>query len=198
MTPDESGNGSYYFEEFGGADYILEAKIALDSIAFGDDVVLQPENGMRIMFDLVMHDNDSPDDVGGGNLTWSPNNTDLAYLNQAEWTNTWIGDTTNVGASSIGDGDGYGHMASSYELRQNYPNPFNPVTTIAFSIAKAGNVEISVFNMLGQNIMTIANEKMDAGTHQVKFDGASLASGIYFYSIKTGDFLKTRKMILLK
>jgi hypothetical protein len=197
LTPDPDGNGSYYFEEFSGADYILEAKISLDSIAFGDDVRLHPENGMRIMFDLVYHDNDAPDDVGGGNLTWSPNNTDLAYLNQSEWTNTWIGDTTHVGASSIGDGNG-GNFAGSYELSQNYPNPFNPETTIKFAIAKAGDVEIKVFNMLGQNVVTLVNQKMNAGTHQVKFDGYSLASGIYFYTIRSGDFLKTRKMILLK
>ena len=197
LTPDPDGNGSYYFEEFSGADYILEAKIALDSIAFGDDVRFHPENGMRIMFDLIYHDNDAPDDVGGGNLTWSPNNTDLAYLNQGEWTNTWIGDTTNVGATSIGDVN-TGNFAGSYELSQNYPNPFNPETTIKFAIAKAGDVEIKVFNMLGQNVMTLVNNKMNAGIHQVKFDAYSLASGIYFYTIRSGDFLKTRKMILLK
>ena len=195
LEPDASGNGSYYYEVIDG-DYIMEARIALDSIAFGNDVPLNPQNGMRIMFDLVFHDNDEGQG-GNNNLTWSPNNRDLAYLNQAEWTNTWIGDTTYVDeATSIGDGNG--NIVGSYDLRQNYPNPFNPETTIKFAIAKAGDVEIKVFNMLGQNVVTLVNQKMNAGTHQVKFDGYSLASGIYFYTIRSGDFLKTRKMILLK
>jgi hypothetical protein len=196
LTPDPDGNGSYFFEEFGGADYALEAKISLDSIAFGDDARFHPENGMRIMFDLIFHDNDAPDDVGGGNLTWSPNNTDLAYLSQAEWTNTWIGDTTAVSVTSIQAGAD--NIAMSYELYQNYPNPFNPETTIEFALAKQGKVSITIFNMLGQNVLTLVDENMNAGTHQVQLDASSLASGIYFYSIRTADFFKTRKMILLK
>jgi flagellar hook assembly protein FlgD len=147
------------------------------------------------MFDLVFHDNDEGQG-GNNNLTWSPNNRDLAYLDQFEWTNTWIGDTTHVSATSIGDNAG--HFAGNYELRQNYPNPFNPETTIEFAIAKAGNVEIHVYNLLGQNVMTLVNEEMNAGRHQVKFDGNTLSSGVYFYAIKTADFFQTRKMILLK
>ncbi len=195
LAPDPSGNGSYYYEVIDN-DYVMEARIALDSIAYGDDVPLSPQNGMRIMFDLVFHDNDV-DQGGNNNLTWSPNNRDLAYLDQFEWTNTWIGDTTHVDVStSIGDDDG--NLAGSYNLSQNYPNPFNPETTIEFAIAKAGDVEIQVYNLLGQNVFTVLNEKMNAGRHQVKFDGMTLSSGIYFYTIKSGDFFKTRKMLLLK
>ncbi len=95
-TPEfNNDDANYHFEALGSRDYIIEARIPLDSIAFGSDTRFHPKNGMRIMFDLVMHDNDTNlGDTGGGNLTWSTNNTDLAYLDQHEWINTWIGDTT--------------------------------------------------------------------------------------------------------
>jgi hypothetical protein len=151
---------------------------------------------MRIMFDLVMHDNDANlGDQGGGNLTWSNNNRDLAYLDQHEWTNTWIGDTTHVATSIARDGDTF---VRTYELRQNYPNPFNPVTTIEYSIATPGRVQVEIFNLLGQRVKTLVDQNQTAGSHKVKFDGADLSSGVYFYSIKSGDFFKTKKMILLK
>ncbi|MCK4295591.1 MAG: hypothetical protein KAX28_02915, partial [Candidatus Marinimicrobia bacterium] len=93
-TPDDD---NYYFEEFDGADYVGEAKIPLDSIAFSDDVRFHPLNGMKIPFDLYFHDNDGA--TAGdwaGNLAYSPNNTDLAWQSVEEWTYTWIGDTTHT------------------------------------------------------------------------------------------------------
>ena len=195
IAPDVTGNGSYFYEVI-GSDYILEAKIALDSIAFGDDARLHPANGMRVMFDLVFHDNDEGQG-GGNNLTWSSKNRDTAHLHQGEWTNTWIGDTTHVDATTSVSNNST-NVVSTYELRQNYPNPFNPETTIEFAIAKPGNVEIAVYNLLGQNVLTLVNQKMNAGQHQVQFDASALSSGVYFYAIKSNEFFKTRKMILLK
>ncbi len=192
----DNEDSNYHFEALGSRDYVLEARIPLDSIAFGEDVRFHPKNGMRIMFDLVFHDNDANlGDQGGGNLTWSNNNTDLAYLDQHEWTNTWIGDTTHVATSISRDGDTF---VRTYELRQNYPNPFNPVTTIEYSIATPGRVQVEIFNLLGQRVKTLVDQNQTAGSHKVKFDGADLSSGVYFYSIKSGEFFKTKKMILLK
>jgi len=189
-------DANYHFEALGSRDYVIEAAIPLDSIAFGDDVRFHPKNGMRIMFDLVMHDNDANlGDLGGGNLTWSTNNTDLAYLDQHEWTYTWIGDTTHV-ATSIGRDEN--NLVRTYELRQNYPNPFNPVTTIEYALAVQGRVQVEIFNLLGERVKTLVDQNQSAGTHKVEFDGASLSSGVYFYTIKSGDFFKSRKMILLK
>jgi hypothetical protein len=90
-------------------------------------------------------------------------------------------------------------------LIQNYPNPFNPVTTIAFALYREVFVELRVYNILGQEVATLVNEPRGKGIHRVYFDSTksgvnsqSLASGIYFYTLKAGDYVETRKMTLLK
>ncbi len=189
LTPDSP---NYFFTDYSGADYSLEAKIALDSIAFGDDARFHPKNGMRIMFDLVFHDND--DDGGNNNLSWSPNNRDQAYLNQHQWTFTWIGDTTVTG---INDKPAAG-IANTFALEQNYPNPFNPTTMIQYSLATNAKVTLTVYNVLGQEIKTLVDAKQTAGVHHIAFDAHSFTSGVYFYQIKAGNFVQTKKMLLVK
>ncbi len=87
---------------------------------------------------------------------------------------------------------------NTFVLEQNYPNPFNPTTKIQFSIPKETNVNLSVFNMLGQLVTTIYNGKLEAGTNYVEFDGSQLPSGIYFYRLEADNFVKTKKMTLMK
>jgi len=90
-------------------------------------------------------------------------------------------------------------LPSSYNLDQNYPNPFNPSTTIQYSIPEAGNVNIAVFNILGQEVKTVLkNASQSAGTYRVVFDASNLPTGIYIYRIQVNDFVSTKKMILLK
>ena len=86
----------------------------------------------------------------------------------------------------------------AYTVSQNSPNPFNPTTTISFAIADAGNVAIDIFNIAGQKVDTIANEYMNAGSHSVNWDASEFSAGVYFYTVKSGDFSKTLKMTLLK
>src|ERR1035437_4282155 len=86
----------------------------------------------------------------------------------------------------------------SYALDQNYPNPFNPSTRINFSLAKATNVELSIYNILGQKVITLINGAMSGGAHSVLFNATHFASGVYFYGIKTGEFQSYKKMMLLK
>lgn len=86
----------------------------------------------------------------------------------------------------------------SYQLKQNYPNPFNPKTMIEFIIPEKQNVDLSVYNALGQKIKTLINEELEAGKHFIEFDGADLTSGIYFYQLKAGQFISTKKMVLIK
>jgi PKD repeat protein len=105
--------------------------------------------------------------------------------------------------SSSKDGHTDNVRPNTYALYQNYPNPFNPETTIKFNLPVAGHVELSVFNMLGQNIRTLADETFSSGEHEVVWDGASddgrqMASGVYFYRLKSADFVDTRKMNLMK
>jgi len=103
-------------------------------------------------------------------------------------------------AVEIGDGS---NLPTSFGLSQNYPNPFNPETNIDFALPKASNVELTVFNVLGQKVITLINQKMDAGTYRETWRGTSesgsqVASGIYFYRLTAGDFVTTRKMMMLK
>jgi hypothetical protein len=87
---------------------------------------------------------------------------------------------------------------AQYSLDQNYPNPFNPSTMIKYSIAKDGFVNVSIFNLLGEKVATLVNDNMKAGSYDVNFNASQLSSGIYFYSIESGEFKAVRKMILMK
>jgi hypothetical protein len=94
-------------------------------------------------------------------------------------------------------------VPASYALNQNYPNPFNPSTEISFSLKQSGQVRLSVYNVLGQQVRTLINQEMTEGPHSVTWDGRSdngspAASGIYFYRIQANDYVDTRKMTLLK
>ena len=85
-----------------------------------------------------------------------------------------------------------------YTLMQNYPNPFNPSTTIQFALPKEGRVSIKIFNMLGKHIATLIDEFQYAGYHEVTFNLDSFSSGIYFYQMRAGSFIETKKMMLMK
>jgi photosystem II stability/assembly factor-like uncharacterized protein len=89
-------------------------------------------------------------------------------------------------------------VPDNYNLHQNYPNPFNPSTNIKFEILKNENVTLSVYDMLGREISTLVNEKMQPGTYEVTFDGSNLPSGAYFYRLTSGNFVETKKMLMIK
>jgi hypothetical protein len=89
-------------------------------------------------------------------------------------------------------------VPSSYKLEQNYPNPFNPSTKINFSLPKASNVKIVVYDAFGREVKTLVNESKAAGNYKVEFNAANISSGIYFYKIVTDNFTDTKKMILVK
>jgi hypothetical protein len=86
----------------------------------------------------------------------------------------------------------------SFVLYQNYPNPFNPSTTIAYAVPTDTHVLIEIYNLLGQKIMTIVDEKQQAGNYEIVFDGSAISSGTYFYRMQAGSFIDTNKFILLK
>ena len=85
-----------------------------------------------------------------------------------------------------------------YELSQNYPNPFNPSTTIRFSLAQSGNVKLTVYNLLGEQVAELVNGLKEGGVHTINFSASELNSGIYFYKLESGDFLKVKKMSLVR
>jgi hypothetical protein len=85
-----------------------------------------------------------------------------------------------------------------FALEQNYPNPFNPTSTITYSIAKKGNVELKVFNVLGQEVQTLFSGVQSAGSHTITFNGSRLASGIYFYRLNSDNQSITKKLVMMK
>jgi len=89
-------------------------------------------------------------------------------------------------------------VPTDFSLGQNYPNPFNPETKIRFDLAKTGMVRLSIFDITGREIKTILNETKNAGSYEVSFFGGDLPSGVYFYKLNTGNFSKTKRMVLLK
>jgi uncharacterized delta-60 repeat protein len=93
---------------------------------------------------------------------------------------------------------GYGEIPDALTLQQNYPNPFNPSTTIKYDIPRQAHVTLKVYNILGEEVAVLVNGERQPGSYEVKFDGGRLSSGIYLYSIKTGNKIITKKMILLK
>lgn len=89
-------------------------------------------------------------------------------------------------------------IPNSYKLEQNYPNPFNPTTTISYSIPKDGLVNIRVYDITGREIRTLVNEIKVTGNYSIVFNGSNLSSGVYFYKIEAGDFVQTKRMVLIK
>jgi hypothetical protein len=85
-----------------------------------------------------------------------------------------------------------------FELTQNYPNPFNPTTTISYNLPEAANVKLTIFNLLGQEIITLVNEFKEAGVHTINFDASELNSGLYIYNLQAGSQVQTKKMTLIK
>jgi hypothetical protein len=101
-----------------------------------------------------------------------------------------------IGPVSVSDP--VAQIPSKFDLNQNYPNPFNPATSIKYTIPTANIVTLKVFNLLGQVVATLVDERQEANTYVKEFDASRLSSGIYFYKINAGSFNATRKMILMK
>ncbi len=87
---------------------------------------------------------------------------------------------------------------TKFEISQNYPNPFNPATSIQFRIPENSFVSLKIYNVLGKEIATLLNEEKSIGSYEVNFNAINIPSGIYFYRIEAGNFVETKKMILLK
>ena len=89
-------------------------------------------------------------------------------------------------------------LPKEFELSNNYPNPFNPITTIRYALPKSGDVTLMIYNLRGENVARLVNGIQQAGNYIIKWDASNVSSGIYFYRLQAGDFVQTRKMLLLK
>ncbi len=128
---------------------------------------------------------------------------DLIYLGTYGNVGLYVYDGSNlIGITGIKNED----IKEGFRLSQNYPNPFNPTTTIEYSIPNVGaknyspqqNVQLKIYDVLGREIATLVNEKQTPRNYSVKFDASGLPSGIYFYTLHAGNFVATKKMILMK
>lgn len=142
-----------------------------------------------------------------GGLTWSNSNLaatrfiDIQFIN--ENTGWMIGlhgmvykTTNNGGLTGI---NSFQNLIPNYQLSQNYPNPFNPITVIKYNLPVSGSAAIKVFDVLGNEVMTLVDQKQNAGSYEVEFNGNNLTSGIYFYTFfNDNKKIDTKRMILLK
>lgn len=103
----------------------------------------------------------------------------------------------SVNYSHIAEID-YSPKPEDYDLGQNYPNPFNPVTSIKYSLPEGSQVKLIVYDLLGNEVKSLVNQYEPAGSYSVKFNGANLTSGIYIYRLQAGDFISTKRMVLIK
>lgn len=123
-----------------------------------------------------------------GVTTYPPNDVNRTVFYAAAYTFT----LTDV------PGGKEGNVPQAFVLSQNYPNPFNPATKISFTLPVGSDVTLKVYNMLGQEVATVVNGYRSAGTYEVEFNAAGLASGVYYYTLRAGSFTATRKMLLTK
>ncbi len=184
-------SSDYYWESKFPTGYAVEGRISFDELASASGAArFTPVTGMRIPIDYSINDADATGEREGI-LTYSINNQDKSWADVSRWTYTWIGDQiTDVNSNKLN--------IITYELTQNYPNPFNPSTVINYSIEKSGMVSLKVYNILGQEVLTLVNANQNAGQYKIKFDASNLSSGLYIYRIQSGNFVDSKKMILLK
>ena len=105
---------------------------------------------------------------------------------------------TILAGQLTGLGEHQNNQPASYQLIQKYPNPFNPTTSIGYQLPAVSNVELSIFNMLGQKVADLVSERQPAGSYQIKWDASKYSSGVYYYRIKTDKFVDVKKMILIR
>jgi hypothetical protein len=118
----------------------------------------------------------------------------VAYYGQGS-NEIWFNDFINPVED---ENNSINKLSNQYKLFANYPNPFNPTTKIKYQIPELSFVILKVYDVLGSEIATLANEKKSVGSYEVEFDASNLPSGIYFYKLQAGDFIETKKMLLLK
>lgn len=92
----------------------------------------------------------------------------------------------------------FSELPVSYQLGQNYPNPFNPSTIIEYTLPAIANVSLSVYNLLGEVVSTLVNERKASGTYRVEWNAESVTSGVYFYRLQTEQYTEVKKMLLIR
>lgn len=141
--------------------------------------------------------------VDGGN-NWSVFSTPMDSLNGMHFLNSTLGYAVGVRGRILRYGFPIGinnissEIPDNYSLHQNFPNPFNPRTVISFQAVGNSDVVLKVYDVMGREVQTLVNERLNPGTYEVNFEGTGLTSGVYFYKMTAGGFSETKRMILMK
>lgn len=120
----------------------------------------------------------------------------LNFSGPGAWSDSWRFRTNNSPPTGVKENPQ--SLPLDFAIYQSYPNPFNPSTTVRYDVPVAMHVSLKVYNVFGQEVATLVNEKKSAGRHQVEWNAAGVASGVYFYRIQTSDYVATKKLILLR
>ncbi len=184
------------FAKFTGDGYIIEARVALDSLAMDNDIEVL--NGTLLPMSINGNDLDPQNGDEGRTLqaNWGGGGGHESWKRPGSWGFLEVVDgPTAIDEEVIG--------IKTFELYNNYPNPFNPITTIKFQLPKKSDLSVVVYDILGNKVRTLEKGTRNAGVHTIQWDGKNnknekVSSGIYFYTLKTSEFNRTHKMILLK
>jgi len=184
------------YQKWGGDGYIIEAKINLDSLAA--DGSFDVSEGMLLPMKIDCNDRDpeSNDDGRTLSLNWGGAGVSENWLRPSSWGYLLVGEPTVAIDDEV-------QTAIKFELYDNFPNPFNPTTNIKFQIPAAGPVQLVVYDMLGNKIKTIVNERRTAGEYDVQWDGTNdmginVSTGLYFYKLTSDNHVATKKMMFIK
>jgi len=188
-----SNTAKYYLFYSGGAQYNWRIGYATSSTFSGPwtkatsilmDVTPGSWENNFVGFPSVIEDSDS-------------NLYKMWYSSQTSTGQYGIGYATAPVITSVEE-ERFDEIPTDFTLSQNYPNPFNPSTKIKYSVPQTSKVQIKVFDVLGNEIETLINEEKPVGTYQFTWYAENLPSGVYFYQLKAGEFVQTKKMLLLK
>ncbi len=183
----------------GGADWITQTNPDIQNRSLYGVFFLNSDKGWAVGVNgVILHTID-----GGTNWAVEGAGLTTAFLRGVHFTSATNGyvvgnDKTLLKYGELTSVENEEELPTKFSLSQNYPNPFNPTATIQYAIPKAGAVTLKVYNILGQEMITIINEERPAGSYEVEFNASTLPSGIYFYRLQAGSFVKTKKMVLMK
>jgi hypothetical protein len=188
-------HGFYKFFPVGNDRFTANIKVYKNNVLTGEGsfISVQPvANFTEFITNIAYISNDTPD-VAIIKFTIDSSALD----NKLHQGSMCFIDYLTFGPLSYSDND-KDNLPSTFILYQNFPNPFNATTTIRFGIPEKENVSLSILNILGEEIRVLLNEENQAGYHSIDFDANKLPSGVYFYRIQSGNFIDTKKMLLLK
>jgi hypothetical protein len=184
--------------------------------------MFSPVGGDSLFIDVAFYSQSLLSSYGFGALVPPPTGSSfqafsvpIQYFDQTSIPDTCLiqitiygEDTVHVGSRMVIDNLAFSGTATAvgeerevpgaFALEQNYPNPFNPATNIRYTLTAAGRATLTVSNLLGETVATVVDADQPAGTYEVRFDAAAIPSGLYFYTLRSGVFTETRRMMLLR